>query len=104
MQRHPGAIFQNDNPQLYTARVSQDCLRTVTALSWHARSPYLFPIVPIFDHLGQRVGHTRSLNEQEARLQQIWNKMSQDIIQKLYAPMPDRIASCHHARGSSSGY
>ncbi|GFS59447.1 transposable element Tcb2 transposase [Trichonephila clavipes] len=34
MQRLPGGIFQQDNTEPYTARVSQDCLRTVTTLPW----------------------------------------------------------------------
>ncbi|GFX53160.1 transposable element Tcb2 transposase [Trichonephila clavipes] len=33
MQRLAGAIFQQDNAWPYTARVSQDCLHTVTTLS-----------------------------------------------------------------------
>ncbi|GFW76407.1 transposable element Tcb2 transposase [Trichonephila clavipes] len=41
MQRLPGAIFLQDNARPPTARVSQDCLQTVTTLPW------LFPI-PIF--------------------------------------------------------
>ncbi|GFV51020.1 transposable element Tcb1 transposase [Trichonephila clavipes] len=32
MQRLPGAIFKQDNARPHTARVSQDCLRTVTTL------------------------------------------------------------------------
>ncbi|GFS87602.1 transposable element Tcb2 transposase [Trichonephila clavipes] len=32
MQRLPGAIFQQDNARPHTARVSQDCLHTVTTL------------------------------------------------------------------------
>ncbi|GFU57754.1 transposable element Tcb2 transposase [Trichonephila clavipes] len=99
-----GAIFQQDNARTHTARVSQDCLRTVTALSSSDRSPDLSPIEHIWDHLGRRVGHPPSLNELEARLQQIWNEMSQDIIQNLYASMPDHIASCIRARGGSTRY
>ncbi|GFT97444.1 transposable element Tcb2 transposase [Trichonephila clavipes] len=45
MQRLPGIIFQQYNPRPHTARVSQDCLRTVTTLPWRARSPDSFPIV-----------------------------------------------------------
>ncbi|GFU87663.1 transposable element Tcb1 transposase [Trichonephila clavipes] len=85
-------------------RVSQDYLRIVTTLPWPARSPDLFPIEHIWDHLGRRVGHPTSLNEQEARLQQIWNELSQDIMQNLYASMPDRIASWIRATVSSTGY
>ncbi|GFV54154.1 transposable element Tcb1 transposase [Trichonephila clavipes] len=77
---------------LTPARVSQDCLRTVTTLPWFSRSPDLSPIEHICDHLGRRVGHPTSLNELESRLQQIWSETSQDIIQNLYALMPVRIA------------
>ncbi|GFV28661.1 transposable element Tcb2 transposase [Trichonephila clavipes] len=105
MQRLPGAVFQQNNYRPHTAlRHSRDCLRTVTTLPWPGRSPDLSPIEHIWDHLGQRVGHPPNLNELEARLQQIWNQMSQDIIQNLYASMPDRIASCIRARGGSTGY
>ncbi|GFU42240.1 transposable element Tcb2 transposase [Trichonephila clavipes] len=67
----PGAIFQQDNARPHTARVSQDCLCTVTTLPWPARSPDLSLIEHIWDPLGRRVGLPTSLNEQEARLQQI---------------------------------
>ncbi|GFV58276.1 transposable element Tcb1 transposase [Trichonephila clavipes] len=104
MQRLPGAIFQQDNARPHTARVAQDCLRNVTILPWPARSPDLSPIKHIWDHLGRRVEHPTSLDELEARLQQIWNEISQDIIQNLYASMLDRIVSCIRARGGSAGY
>ncbi|GFS71309.1 transposable element Tcb1 transposase [Trichonephila clavipes] len=85
-------------------RVSQDYLRTVATLPWPARSPDLSSIEHIWDHLGWRVGYPMSLNELEARLQQIWSEMSQDIIQNLYASMPNHIASCIRARGGSTEY
>ncbi|GFW32746.1 transposable element Tcb1 transposase [Trichonephila clavipes] len=65
------------------ASVSQDCLRTVTTLPRPACSPNLSPNEHIWNHLGRRVGHPTSLSNLEARLQQIWNEMSQDIIQNL---------------------
>ncbi|GFT82750.1 transposable element Tcb2 transposase [Trichonephila clavipes] len=104
MQRLPGAIFQQDNARPHTARLSQDCLRTVSTLPWPAQSPDLSPIEPIWNHLGRRLGHSTSLNEIEAMLQQIWNEMSQDITQNLYASMPDRIESCICTRDGSTGY
>ncbi|GFV23153.1 transposable element Tcb1 transposase [Trichonephila clavipes] len=67
------------------ARVSQDFLCTVTTLPWPVQSPDLSPIENIFDHLRCRVRHPTSLNELEAMLQQIWNEMSQVIIQNLCA-------------------
>ncbi|GFT36607.1 uncharacterized protein TNCV_1345401 [Trichonephila clavipes] len=85
----------------------QECdktVHTVNTLPWPFRFSDLSPIEHIWDHLGRRVGHPTSLNELEARLQQIWNEMSQDIIQNLYASIPDGIASCIPARGGSTGY
>ncbi|GFW70926.1 transposable element Tcb1 transposase [Trichonephila clavipes] len=98
-QRLSGTIFQQDNAWPHTARGLQDCLRTLTTLPWPAPSRDLSPIEHIWDHLVRLVGHPTRLNELEGRLQQISNEMSQDIIQNLYASMPDRIASCIRARG-----
>ncbi|GFX33687.1 transposable element Tcb2 transposase [Trichonephila clavipes] len=39
MQQFPGAIFQRDNARHDTGRISQHCLRTITTLTWPARSP-----------------------------------------------------------------
>ncbi|GFV72107.1 transposable element Tcb1 transposase [Trichonephila clavipes] len=97
VQRLPGAIFLPDTARPHTAKMSQDCLHTVSTFPWPAQSPDLFPIEHIWDHLEWRVGHPTSLNELEARLHQMWNEMSQDIIHSLHATMPDRIASCIRA-------
>ncbi|GFT22211.1 uncharacterized protein TNCV_3272491 [Trichonephila clavipes] len=72
--------------------------------SWPAPFPYSSPIEPIWDHFGRRVEYPTSLNELETRVQQIWNEMSQDIIQNLYASMADRIALCIRSKGGSTGY
>ncbi|GFU32425.1 transposable element Tcb2 transposase [Trichonephila clavipes] len=75
----------------------QGCHKTISAL-------LLLFLEHIWDDLGRRVGNPTNLNELEARVQQIWNEMSQDIIQSLYASMSDRIASCIRARVVSTGY
>ncbi|GFX08827.1 transposable element Tcb1 transposase [Trichonephila clavipes] len=97
MQRLPGAIF---NKTIF-GFTRQGCHKT---LPWPARFPDVSPIEPIWDYLGRRVGHPTSLNELEARLQQIGNEMSQDIIQNLYGLLPNRIASCIRARRGSTRY
>ncbi|PRD27231.1 UNVERIFIED_CONTAM: hypothetical protein NCL1_35946 [Trichonephila clavipes] len=84
--------------------MSQDCLRTVTSLTWIARFPDLFSIEHIWDPLGRRDEPPTNLNELEARLQQIWNEMFQGIIQNSYASMLYRITSSIHAREGSTGY
>ncbi|GFV71914.1 uncharacterized protein TNCV_2458491 [Trichonephila clavipes] len=62
IQRLPEAIFQQDNARPHTARVSKDCLSTVTTLSWPVLSPDLSPIEHICDHFGWRVGHPMIVN------------------------------------------
>ncbi|GFV47884.1 transposable element Tcb2 transposase [Trichonephila clavipes] len=104
MQRLPGAIFPQNNDRPRTARVSQHCLHTVTTLPWPDRFQDLSPIEHIWDHLEQRVVHPTTLNALEARLQQIWNEISQDIIQNFYASVPVRISSCIRTREGSTGY
>ncbi|GFX40326.1 transposable element Tc1 transposase [Trichonephila clavipes] len=44
----PGAIFQQDNARLHTARVAQDFLRHFQTHLWPARSPNLSPV----EHVG----------------------------------------------------
>ncbi|GFX44296.1 transposable element Tcb1 transposase [Trichonephila clavipes] len=97
------AIFQQDTARPHTAKVSHDCLRNVTTLPWPARCLELSPTEHIWVHLGTRVGHPTSLNELEAKLEQIWSEMSQDIMLNLHASMPDRITSYIRARWGSTG-
>ncbi|GFW56562.1 transposable element Tc1 transposase [Trichonephila clavipes] len=45
----PGAIFQQDNARLHTARVAQDFLRHFQTRPWLARSPDLSPVEQVWD-------------------------------------------------------
>ncbi|GFX45041.1 DUF4817 domain-containing protein [Trichonephila clavipes] len=107
-----GVIVYNTRSPLVLIRGTMTAQgdRVVTRLSLHCCYPTLACPIPRFvsnraylGHLERRIGHPTSLNELEARLQQIWNEMSQDIIQNLYASMPDRIASCIRAGDGSTG-
>ncbi|GFX35794.1 uncharacterized protein TNCV_745871 [Trichonephila clavipes] len=72
--------------------------------SWACTISRFVSIEHIWDHLKGRNGHSMNLNETEARLQQIWNDTSQDMMKNLYASMSDRITSCIRTRGCSTGY
>ncbi|GFU59923.1 transposable element Tcb2 transposase [Trichonephila clavipes] len=60
MQRLREANFHKVSARSHTARLSQDCLHTVTTLPWPAGSPDLSPIEHIRGHLGRHVGHAMS--------------------------------------------
>ncbi|GFX66584.1 transposable element Tcb2 transposase [Trichonephila clavipes] len=95
------AIAYNTRSPLVLIRGTMTAQRYVHGIL----QPHVLPLIEhIYDYFRRRVGHPTSLNEPAARLQQIWNAMSQDIIQNLYASMPDPIASCICARVCSIGY
>ncbi|PRD30189.1 UNVERIFIED_CONTAM: hypothetical protein NCL1_27171 [Trichonephila clavipes] len=92
--------------QFSTKQCSASQGKGYTRLSLHCYYPSFTCPIPRFvsirsywDHLGREGGHLISLNELDARLQQIWKEMSQDVIQNLYASMLDRITSCIRTRG-----
>ncbi|GFW71351.1 transposable element Tcb2 transposase [Trichonephila clavipes] len=89
MQRLPGAIFQEDNALTHMARVSQDCLRTVTTLPWPAQSPDFSPIEHIWDHFGRLNGYdifpwlanSPDLNP----IKQLWDLIGRDMKRRPLA-------------------
>ncbi|GFV53522.1 transposable element Tc1 transposase [Trichonephila clavipes] len=44
-----GAIFQQDNARLHTARFAQYFLRHFKTDPWRSRSPYLSPVEDVWD-------------------------------------------------------
>ncbi|GFU97629.1 transposable element Tcb2 transposase [Trichonephila clavipes] len=82
MQWLTEVIFQ-DSARPHTARVSQDCLRTVTTFPWPSRSPNLSPIEHIWDNMGWRVAYLTSLNELEASSLHLRPWVERNTLKKL---------------------
>ncbi|GFS86348.1 hypothetical protein TNCV_1681061 [Trichonephila clavipes] len=78
----PRSHFQHDNVRPHTAKMSLDYPRTVTTLGMSDPQICLQSSISGII-LGWRVGHPMSLNELEARLQQIGNEMYQGILQNF---------------------
>ncbi|GFV48250.1 transposable element Tc1 transposase [Trichonephila clavipes] len=51
----PGAIFQQDNARLHTARVAQDFISHFQTLPWPVRSSDLYPIEHVWDLLKRQM-------------------------------------------------
>ncbi|GFW38283.1 hypothetical protein TNCV_1331361 [Trichonephila clavipes] len=66
----PTVQSRSYNSRLHTARVSQDCIGTVTTLPWPARSPDLSQFEHIWDHL-KRGSHTCFTGDKSG----IWQEM-----------------------------
>ncbi|GFU96628.1 hypothetical protein TNCV_59821 [Trichonephila clavipes] len=85
------------------ARVSEDCLFTVTTLSWPAPIPRFVSNQAYLGSCGM-ASWASQFRQIRGKVTENMNEMSQDIIQNLYASMPDRIALCISTRGGSTGY
>ncbi|GFW21672.1 DDE_3 domain-containing protein [Trichonephila clavipes] len=59
----PGAIFQQDNARLHTARVAQDFLRHFQTLPWPARFPDLSPVEHVWDQLKRQMPSCDSVHD-----------------------------------------
>ncbi|GFT85338.1 DDE_3 domain-containing protein [Trichonephila clavipes] len=100
----PGAIFQQDNASLHTARVAQDFLLHFQTLTWHVRSPDLSPVVPVWDQLKRQMPSCHSVHDLELAVQDMWAHLPQDNIRCLINSMPDRVAECIAAGGGLTRY
>ncbi|GFX21235.1 transposable element Tc1 transposase [Trichonephila clavipes] len=76
----PGAISQQDNARLHTARVDQDLLRHFYTLPWLARSPDLSPVEHVWDQLKQQMPLCHSVHDLELAVQDLWAHLPQDNI------------------------
>ncbi|GFU54309.1 transposable element Tcb2 transposase [Trichonephila clavipes] len=100
----PGAIFQQDNARLHTARVAQDFLRHFQTFPWPAHSPYLSPVDLVWDQLKRQMPPCYSVHDLELAVQDLWAHLPQDNIRCLINSMPDRVAACIAAGGGPTRY
>ncbi|GFX25266.1 DDE_3 domain-containing protein [Trichonephila clavipes] len=100
----PGAIFQQDNARLHTARVAQDFLRHFRTLPWPAHSPDLSPVEHVWDQLKRQMPSSYSVHDLELAVQDLWAHLPQDNIKCLINSMPDRVVACIAAGGGPTRY
>ncbi|GFV52671.1 DDE_3 domain-containing protein [Trichonephila clavipes] len=87
----PGAIFQQDNPRPYTARVAQDFLRHFQTFPWPAHSPDLSPVQHVWNQLKRHMPSCYSVHDLELAVQDLWAHLPQDNIRCLINSMHDRV-------------
>ena len=100
----------NDNARPHRAHAIIHFLRqnAVDTIPWPAMSPDLNPIEHLWDILGRRVRQrdppVNNLNELIAALQQEWNRIPQNQIQRLIHGMRRRLEAVIRARGGHTKY
>ncbi|GFU72058.1 DDE_3 domain-containing protein [Trichonephila clavipes] len=100
----PGAIFQQDNARLHTARVAQVFLRHFWTLPWPACSPDLSPVEHVWDQLKLQMPSCHSVHDLELAVQNVWAHLPKDNISCLINSMLDRVVACIAAGGCTTRY
>ncbi|GFW74001.1 transposable element Tcb1 transposase [Trichonephila clavipes] len=90
--RRSGAIFQQDNARLHTARFALDFLRHFQNLPWPAHSPDLSPVEHVWDQLKRQMPSCHFVHDLELAVQDLWAHLPQENIRCLINSMPDRVA------------
>ncbi|UYV68320.1 hypothetical protein LAZ67_5003859 [Cordylochernes scorpioides] len=109
LQGVPNALYQQDNAQPHTARISQQALQDVHVqmLPWPPYSPDLSPIEHVWDIIGRRLHalpQPRSEDELWQMVKREWRAIPQDAIRTLIDSLPRRVAACIAVRGGPTCY
>ena len=101
-------IFQKDYDPKHKAKLVQEFLkvRKVKVLDHPAQSPDLNPIANLWDALGIRVATKKHSNKVAVwhNLQEEWEKIRKDNVQRLVDSMPRRRAAVIAAKGMATKY
>ena len=110
LHRKKRFIFQEDNAPIHTAKKSIKWKEEngIPCLPWPAQSPDLNPIEHLWDELERRLRLriTPPKNEDELYqfLQEEWNKIPKDVIEKLVNSMGNRVREVYEADGYPTRY
>lgn len=108
-----GAIFQQDNASIHTARVTKAWLssRDIQVLEWAACSPDLNPIENLWAILARRVYGKPSekrvfltISALKHKILEEWGKIEADLLCSLARSMPNRIFEVIHNNGGPTKY
>ena len=105
-----GALLQDDNARPHRARIVDVYLQQeqIMRVDWPACSPDLNPIEHAWDQLGRAVQTRLNMDSTRADLRRFlleeWDRLPQNIIQRLIHIMRRRCAECIAAGGGPTHY
>jgi len=101
-------IFQQDRDPKHTSGLAKSWIQEngITLMDWPAQSPDLNPIEHLWSELKRRfAGKTsRNANDKFEQIREEWEKIGQDVIDKLICSMKNRCEAVIRAHGNPTRY
>ena len=108
----PKFILQQDNDPKHTAKVIKNYLQrkeeqeVLEVMAWPPQSPDLSIIQSVWDNMKRRkdLRKPRSTEDLWLVLQDVWNNLPAEFLQRLCASLPRRIDAVLKAKGGHTKY
>lgn len=103
-------IFQDDGAPCHRAKAVDQWKKSqgLECLEWVGQSPDMNPIEHVWDFMGRelRILENRPKNKKELKsaLQEIWEKIPQNFIDRLILSVPRRLKTLFNVNGGHTGY
>lgn len=101
-------VFQHDNDPKHTSKFVKDWLSdtNIKTLAWPAQSPDLNPIENLWSIVDRKIKRDSETNKHNifSRIQDAWNNISNDQIERLIDSMPRRCAEVIKNKGYAIDY
>jgi len=101
-------IFQDDNARPHTSQISNDWFENygILRMQWPSKSPDCNIIEDVWNHLKYQLRGRIYQGEDELweDLKEKWNQVPQDLIDRLYRSLPNRMRAVIRARGGITKY
>lgn len=106
----PNFLFMHDNARAHTAGIVREYLRdeNIPVMDWPAKSPDMNPIEHMWDELKRRVRARQpaaeTMQELRTAIEQEWEMIPQNFIERLINSMPNRMRAVVDAHGGNTRY
>lgn len=102
-KRRKNCYFMQDNARPHSARSTAKFLSDagIKTLEWPAYSPHLNPIEKLWNHIHFLIAkrRPRDVDDLKAKAQEVWDSLSQEMINRYVLGFDDAIERCIREKG-----
>lgn len=103
-------IFQQDNAKIHTSKLTFDYIKksNIPVMVWPPNSPDLNPMETVWSYLKLKLDRystePRNIDDLWDRVQDVWNDIPIEFIQRLYDTMPERVKELYACKGNAINF